>query len=181
MSSQALYLALLVLVGVERLAELVISRRNARWAFERGGREFGAEHFPWMAALHTAFLVAAGVEVLVLEPPFIPAIGWPALAGVFLAQGVRYWVIGTLGRLWNVRVIVVPGASAVTGGPYRWLRHPNYLAVVLEGLCLPLVHGAWITAAVFSIANAWLLSVRIRCEENALAELTDYTERFLQK
>ncbi|MEO1172759.1 MAG: isoprenylcysteine carboxylmethyltransferase family protein, partial [Myxococcota bacterium] len=98
---------------------------------------------------------------------------------VLLAQGLRYWVIGTLGPMWNVRVIVIPGAAVVTAGPYRWLRHPNYLAVVLEGICLPLVHGAWITALAFSAANAWLLRVRIRCEEQALSASTDYRQRFL--
>jgi methyltransferase len=100
------------------------------------------------------------------------------LALALAAQVLRYWAIRTLGPRWNVRVIVVPGAPVVTGGPYRFLRHPNYVAVVVEGFAIPLIHGAWGTALVFSAANALLLVVRIRCEERALAAHCDYAARF---
>ena len=163
------YLALLGLVAIERLVELGISRRNARRALQQGGVELGRGHFPAMAALHAGFLAACAAEVVLAHRPFVPALGYPMLALALLAQTLRYWAIASLGRSWNVRVIVVPGAPAVTGGPYRFMRHPNYLAVVVEGFALPLVHGAWLTALGFTLLNAWLLVVRIRCEERALA------------
>jgi len=167
-ASQALYVGLVAAVGLERVAELVVSRRNAAWAFARGGVEAGRGHFPTMVVLHTALLVGCVVEVLAADRPFLPALGWPMLLLVLLAQGLRWWCIATLGRQWNTRVIVVPGAGLVERGPYRWLRHPNYVAVVVEGVALPLLHTAWVTAVVFTVLNALLLRVRIRTEEDAL-------------
>jgi methyltransferase len=167
-TSQLLFTALVAAVGLERLAEMVVSKRHAAWAFARGGVEAGRGHFPVMVALHTALLVGAVVEVVAVDRPFLPALGWPMLALVLLAQGLRWWCITTLGPQWNTRVIVVPGASLVVAGPYRLLRHPNYVAVVVEGLALPLVHTAWVTAVVFTVLNLVLLSVRIRVEEQAL-------------
>lgn len=163
------YLVFLALVAGERLVELVVSARNAAWARARGGVEEGRGHFRVMAALHTAFLVACGVEVIALERPFVPVLGLPMLVMALGAQALRWWAIASLGRAWNVRVIVVPGAPLVTRGPYAWLRHPNYVAVVVEGFALPLVHSAWLTAVGFTALNAALLVVRVRCEERALA------------
>ena len=157
---------------LERIAELVVSARNARWAFARGGVERGRGHFPPMVALHSGLIVSSVAEVHLAGRQFIPALGWTALAVVLAAQGLRWWCIATLGRQWNTRVIVVPGLALVRSGPYRWLRHPNYLAVVLEGLALPLVHSAWITALGFTVLNAaLLLGARIPTEERALSEL----------
>ena len=165
-----LYAILILATGVERLAELVISTRNARIAFARGGVEFGREHFPWMVALHTGLLAACIIEVIVADRPFLPWLGWAALAVTLLSQGLRYWCIRALGWQWNTRVIVVPGAGLVAGGPYRLLRHPNYVVVIMEGIALPLVHTAWITALAFTILNAILLfRFRIPVEERALA------------
>lgn len=167
------YFALILATGVERLIELVISTRNARAALAQGGREFGQGHFPWMVALHTGLLLASFLEAWLLERPFLPWLGWPMLALVVLSQALRYWCITALGPQWNTRVIVVPGALAVTRGPYRWLRHPNYVAVVVEGFALPLVHTSWITAVAFTVLNAvLLLGFRIPVEERALASLT---------
>ncbi|WP_112236518.1 isoprenylcysteine carboxyl methyltransferase family protein [Kribbella monticola] len=163
-----LYVVLIVLVGLERVAELVVSLRNARWSFERGGVETGKGHYPFMVVLHTGFLAGCLVEAIVADRPFIPALGWTMLAVVLLAQGLRWWCITVLGHQWNTRVIVVPGLSLVAAGPYRWIRHPNYVAVVAEGIALPLVHTAWITAVVFLVLNIPLLTVRIRAEEAAL-------------
>lgn len=177
LSSAYWYFGLVAAVGIERLVELVISRRHAAAALARGGVEYGTRHFRWMALLHTGFLIAAPVEVFLLRPPFHPGLGWSALTVVVAAQAIRYWAIATLGSRWNVRVIVVPGEPVVTTGPYRWLRHPNYLAVVLEGVALPMVHGAAWTAVVFTILNAWVLSVRIRCEEKALEDHNHYRRR----
>ncbi|WP_328818046.1 isoprenylcysteine carboxyl methyltransferase family protein [Nonomuraea cypriaca] len=163
------YAVLIGLVVVERLAELVVARRNLAWARSKGGIEYGRRHYPWIVAAHVALLAAAPAEVWLLGRPFLPALGWPMLAVVVLSQGLRWWCIGTLGRRWNTRVVVVPGMPLVATGPYRWLRHPNYVAVVAEGLALPLVHTAWITALAFTAANAILLTVRVRVENAALA------------
>ena len=168
------YLVLILLTGAERIVELVISKRNAAWAFERGGVEYGFRHFPWMVALHTGLLLACIAEVFFADRPFMPALGWPMLAIVVLCQAGRYWVIASLGRQWNTRVIVVPGLAAVKRGPYRfsWMRHPNYIIVAVEGIALPLVHTAWVTAIVFTLLNAiLLLRFRIPIENGALRRL----------
>ena len=165
------FTALVLAVGVERLAELVVSKRNAAWSFARGGVESGQRHFVLMVVLHTGLLVGALVEVWVRRPDVVPALAWTMLALVAASQGLRWWCIATLGHQWNTRVIVVPGAPRITHGPYRFLRHPNYVAVVVEGFALPLVHSAWVTAAVFTVLNAGLLAVRLRVENEALASL----------
>jgi len=167
-SSVTAYLLFLALLAAERGLELAISRRNVRAALAAGGRETGQRHFRVMAAFHTLFLVSCAVEVTVLRRPFPGALGFAALGGALAAQALRYWAIGTLGRRWNVRIVTFPGAPLVTQGPYRYIRHPNYLAVVLEMISVPLVHGCWWTAIVFSAGNALLLRVRIRSEERAL-------------
>ena len=164
-----LYGVLVLATGLERLAELVVSARHARWSFARGGVESGRGHFGPMVVLHTGLLVACIVEVVVLDRPFLPWLGWPMLVLVLASQGLRWWCIATLGPQWNTRVIVVPGLDLVRRGPYRWIPHPNYVAVVLEGIALPLVHSAWITAVGFTVLNAWLLlGFRIPAEERAL-------------
>ena len=168
-SSQGWYAGFVALVALERLAELVLAKRHAAWALSRGGVEFGRSHYPAMVALHGALLGAAVAETLVLDRPFVPALGWPMLALAMGAQALRWWCITTLGLHWSTRVIVVPGAALVAAGPYRWLRHPNYVAVVIEGAALPLVHTAWLTAVVFTVLNAEILAVRIRVENAALA------------
>ncbi len=172
------YSALLVALGLERLVELRISRRNLAWALAQGGVEYGAGHFRWMKLLHAAFLLGCGAEAWLLERPFRPLLGWSMLGVALLAQALRYWTIATLGKRWNVRVIVVPGLPVVTAGPFRFLRHPNYLAVVAEGIALPLIHGAVAVAVVFSLLDAWLLTVRIRCEEAALRQHCGFDEGF---
>jgi len=166
------YVLLIGLVAAERVAELVVSQRNLATSKARGGLEFGAGHYPAMVVLHTALLASCVAEVLVLHRSFIPVLGWSMLAVAVAAQGLRWWCISTLGWQWNTRVIVVPGAPRVTGGPYRYLSHPNYVAVALEGIALPLVHSAWITALAFTVLNAALMMARIRVENSALAGLT---------
>jgi methyltransferase len=170
--SQALFTALVLAVGLERVAELVVSRRNAAWSAERGGVETGQGHYPAMVVLHTGLLVGALLEVWLLDRPFLPWLGWSALVLVLASQALRWWCITTLGPRWNTRVIVVPGLPLVTRGPYRFFAHPNYVAVVVEGVALPLVHTAWLTAAVFTVLNAVLLTVRLRVEERALRDST---------
>ncbi|MFD3913931.1 isoprenylcysteine carboxyl methyltransferase family protein [Streptomyces sp. NPDC058603] len=162
------YTALVLAVGAERVAELVVARRNTRWSLARGAVERGRGHYPPMVALHTLLLLGCLAEVWLADRPFDPALGWPMAAVVLAAQALRWWCIRTLGPRWNTRVLVVPGLPLVTGGPYRLLRHPNYVAVAAEGIALPLVHGAWITALLFTAFNAVLLTIRIRCENHAL-------------
>lgn len=175
--STALYTAFIVALGIERGFELRLSRRNAVWARAQGAIEYGRSHLPWMKALHTGFFISTLLEVWLLERPFLPVLGWPCLALALASQGLRYWAIATLGRRWNVAVLVLPGVPAEAAGPFRYLRHPNYLAVVVEGLAVPLMHTAYLTALVFGALNAWLLTVRIRCEESALGTHSDYAAR----
>jgi methyltransferase len=172
--TQRLYLLLVAAVALERLVELVITRRNLAWARQRGGREHGGDHYPWMVATHASFLVACPLEVVVLDRPFLPALGVPMFVSLLGAMALRYWAIATLGRRWTTKIVVLPGLPVVTGGPYRFLRHPNYLAVVLEVAALPLVHTAWITALVWSAANVMVLRARIKSEEAALRSTSDY-------
>jgi len=171
-TSVVLFTVLVLVTGLERIVELVISTRNARWAFERGGIESNRRQMPWMIGLHVGMLLGALAEVWLLGRPFLPWLGWPMLAVTLASQAARYWIIGSLGRRWNTRIVVVPGLPLVTRGPYRWsrLRHPNYVVVAIEGVALPLVHTAWITALVFTALNAiLLLGFRIPAEERALA------------
>jgi methyltransferase len=165
------YLLLILAVGVERIAELIVARRNLARSLARGGHEVGFAQYPFMVALHAGLLAGAVAEVWFGDRPFLPWLGWPMLAVVAADQGLRWWCIRTLGSQWNTRIVVVPGAPRITSGPYRWLRHPNYVAVVAEGVALPLVHTAWITALTFTVLNAALLTVRIRVEDAALREL----------
>jgi len=168
MTSVRLYIVLILALYGERLVELAVSRRNVRRLLAAGGREHGAGHFPPMALFHAVFPAAALVEVLALDRPFPGFWGWLGLAVVLLAQALRWWAVATLRGAWSVRVVVVPGSPPVTGGPYRLLRHPNYLAVVLEVAAVPMVHGAWLTAVIGTVLNAWLLAIRIPLEERVL-------------
>jgi methyltransferase len=168
--SAVLYTGLVALVGVERLVELVVAKRNLAHSLARGGREYGFGHYPAMVVLHTGLLAGCLLEVWLADRPFVPVLGWVMLAVVLAAQALRWWCIRTLGPLWNTRIVVVPGVDRVTGGPYRLFAHPNYVAVVAEGIALPLVHTAWVTAVVFTVLNAALLRVRIRTENVALQE-----------
>ncbi|MDP6934048.1 MAG: isoprenylcysteine carboxylmethyltransferase family protein, partial [Myxococcota bacterium] len=137
--SPALYTALVAGVSLERVIELRLSLRNAAWSLQQGGVEHGQGHYPAMVVLHTALLLGCVAEVWLLDRPWIPTLGLSMLVLALACQGLRWWVISTLGPRWNTRVIVIPGLAPVREGPFRWLRHPNYLAVVLEGIALPLV------------------------------------------
>lgn len=161
-------LALTGAVTLERLVELAVSRRNERRSRALGAVEHGRGHYPTMVALHVALVAGCAAEPA-LRGAGAP--GWLGLAGLAVvlgAQLLRWWCIASLGERWCTRVLVVPGLPLVQAGPYRWLRHPNYVAVVVEGAALPLACGAWATALAFSAANALLLAVRVRCEDQAL-------------
>jgi methyltransferase len=166
--SVLLFLLLLAAVAAERLVELGISRRHARGLRARGALEVGAAHYPFMVAVHALTLAGAAVEVTHHDRPFLPWLGWPMLALVAGTMALRYWVIATLGERWTTRVLVLPDASLVTHGPFRFLRHPNYLAVALEMWALPLVHTCWLTATLFGTLDVVVLALRIRAEDAAL-------------
>ena len=178
LDTRVLYTALIALIAAGRLVELRIAGRNLRNLLERGGIEVAPEHYRWMVLLHASFLVACPLEVWWLERPFVPALGIPMFLLVVLAAALRWWVIRTLHGRWTTRIVCLPGVAPVTAGPYRFLRHPNYLAVIVEMFALPLVHTAWLTAAVFSALNAVILRVRIRAEEAALSRLSNYGAAF---
>lgn len=168
----------MVLMVLERLVELAITRRNERWVRKQGGIEFGADHYPWMVLLHTMFLISCPAEVWLLDRPFFPVLALTMLILLAGSFAVRYWTISTLGRRWTTRVYCLPGMSVVTAGPFRWLRHPNYSAVLVETFALPMVHTAWLTAVVFTLANCLLLRARIAIEEGALRQYCDYDAHF---
>lgn len=160
-----------VAVAAQRLLEVRLSRRNERRARRLGAVEYGRGHYPAMVALHALWLVATLVEGW-LRGPELPALWYVPLAVFLLVQPLRYWAILSLGRSWNVRVLVIPGARRLRRGPYRYLAHPNYLVVAVEVLTFPLIFGAWTTALVFTALNAVFLYVRVRTEERALAGLS---------
>ena len=160
--------AVLAYYAAQRFGELALSARNTRLLLARGAREHGQEHLPMLIVLHTLFPIALATEVLALHAR--PGALTPLWVGSFVAaQGLRWAAMRALGDRWSARVVVIPGVPLVRHGPYRWLRHPNYLAVVIELLAAPLMFGAWRTAAAFSAANLLALRLRIRCEERALA------------
>lgn len=155
------------LLAAQRVAELAWSRRNERRLRARGADEVGAEHYPAMLTLHTGWLGAMAVEA-VRRPVRAPALRRIGVAVFALAQPLRYWAIGSLRDRWTTRVLVVPGEPPVATGPYRWMRHPNYAAVVMELAAAPLVVGAWRTAVAASIADLAVLRRRLAVETAAL-------------
>lgn len=168
-----LFTALIILVALERIVELVVSKRNLAWSFRNGGIEFGRSHYPYMVAIHIFLLVGSLVEVWVVQPTLNPVVSWTMFALVIASQALRWWCIRSLGQRWNTLVVIVPGLPPVRKGPYKWLKHPNYVAVIVEGFALPLVGFAWITAITFSVLNFFILRARLRVENEALATLPE--------
>ena len=169
--SRGIYLAILAALVVERIFELWLSNRNARLAFARGGIELGRGQYRIIVAFHALFIAACTAGAMRYAPAFPRALPIVGLAGEAVAQALRYWSIATLGQNWNTRIIVIPGIEPVTSGLYRYIRHPNYVAVALEIACVPLIRGLVTIAIVFSAGNAILLALRIALEERALGEL----------
>jgi methyltransferase len=159
----AVYVILLAVV-VERAIELAISTRNGRWLRARGAIEVGAGHYPLFFMLHGSWFIAIAYAV-----PSDETINWWFIAAFAILQLGRIWVLITLGTYWNTRIFSLPTQPLIVTGPYRWLRHPNYLIVGLEIPLLPLALGAWKVAITWSILNAALLCYRIHIEETALA------------
>ena len=176
-TGQVLFLAFVALIALQRLAELRLSRRNEGQLRKLGAREHASGHFVAMQLLHTLWFVSIVLEVtLLLRPAFQLWVSALAALCFAIGQGLRYAAIHALGVRWSVRILTLPGAPPVAQGVYRYLRHPNYLGVILEIAALPLMHSAWRSAIVFSLANAALLAVRIRKEERALSGNGGYDE-----
>jgi methyltransferase len=166
------------LIVAERILELFLSARNRKRALARGGMVVKEDPYGLIVALHTLFILAAPLEVAFLDCIDAPLLAWSMTVVAVLAMGLRYWAILTLGDRWNAQVICVPGLPAIHEGPYRWVRHPNYVAVGLEMFALPLIGGAWRTAVVFGLLNLVVLHYRIKVEEEALSTHSDYAHLF---
>jgi methyltransferase len=168
------FLALLIAVALLRIVELRISKRHQAEMIARGAAKVAEPKFRWMVVLHTAVLIGAAVEVVVLKRPFILWLAVPMFAVFLAANAVRWWVIRTLGEHWNVQVMDSTRLGVVTSGPFRYVRHPNYAAVFAEMLALPLIHTAWITAIAGTIAHMGVLAQRLSMEERVLFANADY-------
>jgi methyltransferase len=168
------FLALLVAVAVLRLVELRISKQHQKEMLGRGATKVEEPRFRWMVLLHTAVLIGAAVEVVFLRRPFIPILAAVMFVIFVAANAVRWWVIRTLGEHWNVQVVDSTRLGVVTSGPFRFVRHPNYAAVFAEMIALPLIHTAWITAIVGTVAHALVLRMRLSTEERVLFANPDY-------
>ncbi|WP_225217681.1 isoprenylcysteine carboxyl methyltransferase family protein [Sporosarcina gallistercoris] len=165
------------IVILQRLTELVIAKNNEKRMKAQGAYEVGARHYPAIVLLHTAFFVSFLLEVVIRKPSLSPI--WGALLTIFLlTQLLRVWCLASLGKYWNTKIIILPGADVVMKGPYKFIRHPNYVIVATEILVLPMIFGAYFTAIVFTLLNAWMMSVRIPQEEQALKDATNYKEKF---
>jgi methyltransferase len=180
--SVRLYLALLVAVAAGRLIELRRSRRNQQRLAASGSEKEPEPGYKWMVALHTGVLLGSVFEVILLRRPWIPLLGWTALALFLAANAVRWWVIVTLGDRWNVEVMSASRLGVVAeAGPYRWVRHPNYTAVFIEMLALPLIHTAWITAAAGAFLHALVLRNRVNLEESVMTRDSAWRAAFEHK
>lgn len=175
------FLALLLVVALMRIVELCISRRHQAEMIARGAAKVDEPRFRWMVLLHTAVLIGSAVEVVFLHRPFIPALAAIMFAIFLAANIVRWWVIRTLGEHWNVQVMDSTPLGVVTSGPFRFVRHPNYAAVFAEMLALPLIHTAWITAIVGTLAHAIVLAQRLSTEERVLLANPDYRASMADK
>ena len=172
--AHALLIIVLGVIVLQRAGELVLSARNAARLRQRGAREHGASHFPLLVLVHTLFPLGLAAEVL--HGGARPGPLWPLWLGLWLAaQALRYAAVRALGERWNVRILVVPGLAPVRSGPYRVLRHPNYLAVVVELIAAAMFMGAWRTAVGITVLNALVLRIRIRAEEDALRHAASET------
>ncbi len=178
MVKRLLFVGFIAIVGLQRLFELRLSRRNEQQILQNGGREHAPETYPWIVGLHTAWFAAMLLEVFAGKRRFHPGLAVLALGLFSLGQTLRMVAIRTLGPRWSTRIMTVPGVPPVQRGIYRRLRHPNYLGVELEILAVPLVHSAWLTSAVFGAANLLLLRNRIQKEERALEEENGYWRAF---
>lgn len=175
------FLVLLACVGLERLVELQVSRRHQRDMASRGARKHGDPRYRWMIALHSSVLLGAALEVTLLNRPFIARLAFPAMLLFVMATLLRWWVIRTLGVHWNTEVVDSASLGVVSDGPFRWIRHPNYLGVFVELIALPLIHTAWITAGFAAAGNVLVLRNRLHLEERLLDAVPAYRAAMADK
>ena len=173
-----LFFIVIALVIVQRLVEVAVAKRNEKRMLAQGAYEVGASHYPYMLALHISFFLFLIAEVVLLDRGISPL--FPVFL-FLLVQLLRVWCLTSLGKFWNTKIIILPGANVVTKGPYLYFRHPNYIVVCTEILLLPLMFQAYFTALAFTLLNLAMLSVRIPLEEKALIEATDYEEALKKK
>ena len=176
MAMTVAYICLLVLVGIERLVEVAISRHNQKKMRQQGAQKIREPHFPWLVLFHAVILIAAGAEVLFLHRPLIPALAIAMAVLFILSNLLRYWVIHLLADLWNIQIMDSSRIGIVTSGPYRWVRHPNYVGVVLEVFSLPMIHTAWITAIAGTLGYFEILRRRLKIEDSVLMANPAYRE-----
>lgn len=168
---------LFAIIIAQRLIELVIAKRNENWMRSKGAIEVGATHYPWMIILHTMFFISLLLEVQFLNRLLSPF--WIVLFMIFLfTQLLRIWCLVSLGHFWNTKILVLPNVSVQKKGPYRWIRHPNYVVVATEIIIVPLLFSAYYTAVLFTLLNILMLAVRIPAEEAALKKYTNYQDMF---
>ncbi|MCA0985839.1 isoprenylcysteine carboxyl methyltransferase family protein [Guptibacillus algicola] len=172
------FTAFFLLVVFQRLAELVVARKNEKWMKDNGAFEAGQEHYKFIVFLHVAFLAAVFVEGAIRG--FTLSSIWVVMLAIFLvAQIFRVWTMKSLGKFWNTKIIVLPEANVVSSGPYRFIRHPNYVIVAVEIIAFPLIFSSYLTALLFTLLNAFLiLKIRIPAEEYALSKATNYRDSF---
>ena len=172
-----LFICVVSFIIIQRILELLVARNNEKWIKSKGGYEVGANHYPYMVAIHIGFFISLIIEFMVFKQAVSPF--WLLLFVIFISlQIMRVWVIASLGRFWNTKILVLPGAHVVKKGPFHFIRHPNYVVVTSEIIIIPLMFEAYFTAIVFTLLNIIILSVRIPKEEAALREVTDYKEVF---
>lgn len=165
------------LIIFQRITELAVARKNEAWMKSQGAIEFGQRHYPAMVSIHTAFFIFFILEVIMFDKSL--STYWPILLSLFIfTQTMRVWALASLGKYWNTKIIILPGANVIKRGPYKIIKHPNYLIVAIELIVIPLMFNAYITMAVFTMLNILILSIRIPAEEKALRELTKYESEF---
>lgn len=175
-----LFVVVVSIVIIQRLAEVLVAKRNEKKMLQKGAYEVGASHYPYMVAMHVSFFICLIAEVWFFDRGLSPL--FPIFLVLFLlVQGLRVWCLASLGTFWNTKIIILPNANVVTKGPYLFLKHPNYVIVCIEIATLPLMFQAYITAILFTLLNIAMLSVRIPIEEKALREATNYSEQFNKK
>ncbi len=181
LTTKAFFVGIVVAVFLQRLFELRISQLHVAYMLAHGGREHGSNYLWVVKVLQVSWFVAMIAEVWWLNRPFVPVLAAVGLSAAIAGQFLRYLSMQALRSRWTLPIITIPGAPVVDSGIYRYLRHPNWLGVILEIAALPLIHSAYITAILFSVANAFLMVKRIHTEEQALSENNNYADIFADR
>lgn len=172
-----MFYIIIIFIICQRIVELIIAKRNERFLLSLGAFEVGKNHYPYMIAMHVSFFISLIIEVLIFNRSISKS--FPFLLLLFLlVQVLRIWCIVSLGKFWNTKIIILPGANVLRKGPYLFMRHPNYFVVTMEFILIPFMFQAYFTAITFTFLNIWMLSIRIPLEEKVLISNTNYKEKF---